>query len=272
MAKKSNPIDRTNSRVDALITLFAKTEAELTRLIFTALTSGKMDGKRYRNQQRAAAARLLEGLEKAAVPQAGRLVNAAYLAGETEARRLLKAKPESARKQATVAKLDKEFRASLRKATSLTAHNVDRVLRKEALRIVRAGTTSDTDTTKMAQQLADRLTKQGVTGFVDKAGKKWTLASYSKMAVTTVANHAVNAGTIDTMRSRDFDLVEINSVPNPSKVCAPHEGVIYSISGNHPTYPKLEDGPPYHPGPCRHYASPSKLALADRRERQERAA
>lgn len=264
-----SPFDRMDSRMAALVALYVKAEAELTRIIFETLSSGNVESKRYRNQKRATATRLLRELEKAAVPRAEALVRAAYGMGEAEARRLLGAKPVSARKKNATATLTENLTKDLGDATRTVGRRVDDVLRREALRVVQAG---KGDQTVQAQLLTKRLMRQGVTGFVDKAGKNWSLANYSKMAVATLTNEAVNSGTIETMQARDFDLVEINSVRNPSAICKPHEGKVYSISGDNPDYPKLDPQPPFHPGPCRHYASPSKLALADRRARQERAA
>lgn len=264
MAKQS-PIDRMDSRMAALVALYAKAEAELTRIIFETLSSGQAESKKYRNQRRAAARRVLVALEKAAVPRAEDLVRAAYVVGETEARRQLGAKPVSARQKAVTATLTDNLKKDLGQATRTVGRNVDDVLRRETLRVVQAG---KGDSNYQAQLLTKRLMRQGITGFTDKANRRWALSNYSRMAVATLTNEAVNAGTIETMKARDFDLVEINSVHHPSTVCKPYEGKVYSISGDHPKYPKLDPQPPYHPGPCRHYASPSKLAIADRRSRQ----
>lgn len=269
MAKRLNPIDRTDSRVASLAALYAKAEAELTRLIVMAVSSGKGGSKRYRNQQRAVAARLLRQLEKAAVPQAELLVSTAFSAGETEARRVLKAQPVSARKKAAAQVLTDNLTKTLGEATRTVGRNVDDVLRRETLRVVNE---NRGDRDQQSLQLTRRLMRQGVTSFVDKSGAHWSLSTYTRMAIASVTNEAVNAGTIETMKARGFDLVEINSVHNPSTICKPHEGRVYSISGDHPKYPKLDPQPPYHPGPCRHYASPSKLAIADRRTRQEQTA
>lgn len=92
-----------------------------------------------------------------------------------------------------------------------------------------------------SQMVLNKFANSGVTGFVDRAGRAWNLASYSEMAVrTTTARSALN-GHIDRMVENKRDLVITSSHANSCPLCRPWEGRILSISGGHPDYSSLDD-------------------------------
>ena len=77
---------------------------------------------------------------------------------------------------------------------------------------------------------------KGITAFVDKAGRKWSLQSYGNMAVRTTAHQAQVAALLT---ADDYDLWQIVKVGSTCKVCAALEGRVYSKSGMNPDYPPL---------------------------------
>lgn len=82
-----------------------------------------------------------------------------------------------------------------------------------------------------AQRALDTFAARGVTGFVDRAGRGWDLASYVEMAVrTSTGNAAVTAHT-DRLQSYGQDLVLVSDSPQECKVCRPWEGKVLSLSG-----------------------------------------
>ena len=95
-----------------------------------------------------------------------------------------------------------------------------------------AGRSWTTASAKMAQQLK----MQGITAFVDKAGRNWSITDYGNMAVRTTARQAEVAAVLS---SSDSDLWQISSVGSTCPVCAPLEGRVYSKSGLNPNYPPL---------------------------------
>lgn len=95
-----------------------------------------------------------------------------------------------------------------------------------------AGRGWTTASAKMAQQLQ----QQGITAFVDRAGRHWSLTDYGNMAVRTTARQAEVAAALT---SSENDLWQISSHGTTCPVCAPLEGRVYSKSGLDPRFPPL---------------------------------
>lgn len=104
------------------------------------------------------------------------------------------------------------------------------------------------------QRALTDFANKGIGTFVDRAGKNWDIASYAEMATRTSMAHAQVQGHINRMTEQGRDLVIVSHHPEPSRLCRPHEGKVYSISGNDSHYPALSwaigDGL-FHPN-CRH--------------------
>lgn len=84
---------------------------------------------------------------------------------------------------------------------------------------------------KAASRALAKFADAGITGFVDKAGRKWELASYVEMAVRThVANVMVDAHT-DRIQSAGVNLVMVSEAPYECEKCKPWEGKILEIGG-----------------------------------------
>lgn len=91
---------------------------------------------------------------------------------------------------------------------------------------VRSGTRLDA-----AQQALDILTKRGVTGFRDAAGRNWSLASYIEMKSRTIVNQELIDGHTDRMLERGQTLIVVSSHSNPAPQCQPYEGQVLSLDG-----------------------------------------
>ncbi|WP_116200723.1 phage minor capsid protein [Amycolatopsis circi] len=89
-----------------------------------------------------------------------------------------------------------------------------------------------TGTIHSAQRAAwDRLAAQGVTGFVDRAGRDWNLASYVEMAVRTATGRAWNDGHLARMASAGVELVTITRSAHACRLCTRWEGRVLALSG-----------------------------------------
>ncbi|MER6874224.1 phage minor capsid protein, partial [Amycolatopsis sp. NPDC000673] len=89
-----------------------------------------------------------------------------------------------------------------------------------------------TGTIHSAQRAAwDRLAAQGVTGFVDRAGRDWNLASYVEMAVRTATGRAWNDGHLARMASAGVELVTITRSRHACQLCTRWEGRVLALSG-----------------------------------------
>lgn len=90
--------------------------------------------------------------------------------------------------------------------------------------------------TKASVKMVREMENQGVTAFVDKAGRQWSLSSYGNMAVRTTARQAQVAAMLT---ADDYDLWQIVKIGSTCPVCAALEGRVYSKSGTNPDYPPL---------------------------------
>lgn len=92
-----------------------------------------------------------------------------------------------------------------------------------------------------AQRAAlDDFAKKGITGFTDRAGRRWRLDRYAEMSTRTAVGRAQVAGTLDRLVGDGRDLVIVSDHHGACQVCAPFEGKVLSISGTSTGH--VEDG------------------------------
>lgn len=72
----------------------------------------------------------------------------------------------------------------------------------------------------------------GVTGFVDRAGKRWALSSYAEMVVRTTTREAVSQGALARMAAHGVNLARISTHASACDICRPWEGKLVSLDGN----------------------------------------
>lgn len=93
------------------------------------------------------------------------------------------------------------------------------------------------DVWSTANQMAAQLRVEGLTAFVDRAGRKWDLYTYCVMATRTTARQAGNVAVLT--KDPGLDLYQMTSHGTACPTCAPYEGRVYSKSGTDPNYPPL---------------------------------
>ena len=101
--------------------------------------------------------------------------------------------------------------------------------------------------------------------FIDKAGRHYNLRDYSKMVARTRLRQAQTNAVKNTCKQYQNDLVQWSRHSFPCPECSEHEGQIYSLSGQHPTYPLIPAEPPLHPN-CEHDISPTSEVAIEYRE------
>lgn len=108
---------------------------------------------------------------------------------------------------------------------------------------------------KILDSLLDQL--QG-DALVEAGSKSFTAKYYAELVARTMIREAQTEGVKNTAINVGADLVQVDAHNTNCHVCAPHEGKIYSISGNDPDFPALneegEGGTPFHPN-CLHSIS-----------------
>lgn len=90
---------------------------------------------------------------------------------------------------------------------------------------------------KAAKSMVEQLRRDGVTAFVDRAGRKWSLHTYADMVCRTTARQAEVLALLT--RDPEQDLYKISSHGTTCPICAPLEGRVYSRSGTDPDFPPL---------------------------------
>lgn len=81
-----------------------------------------------------------------------------------------------------------------------------------------------------AQKALDTYAQTGITGFTDKAGRNWNLASYAEMATRTMAGQAAVQGHVDTLAAHGHALVIASDAPQECARCRPWEGKVLAIT------------------------------------------
>lgn len=89
-----------------------------------------------------------------------------------------------------------------------------------------------TTTGRIGQQRAvQRFLAEGITGFVDRAGRNWRIGSYAEMAGRTAVNRAYQDAGVWRMQQSGLNLVTIVGSASACKKCAPWIGKILSTDG-----------------------------------------
>lgn len=82
-----------------------------------------------------------------------------------------------------------------------------------------------------SQRALNQFAARGVTGFVDRAGRSWEMASYAEMAVRSVTARAAVEGHIDTLAEIGIGLVMVSDTPLECPLCRPWEGEVLTLTG-----------------------------------------
>lgn len=117
-----------------------------------------------------------------------------------------------------------------------------------------------------AQTALDDLASQGITGFTDKAGRQWDLASYVEMATRTAVSNAWDDMQAAIMTRSGLDLVKTgtHSTEGSCKLCVPWLNRELSLTGATPGYPTVDEAKAAgwrHPS-CRCFFVPVGVAIA----------
>ena len=84
---------------------------------------------------------------------------------------------------------------------------------------------------RILQTSLNEYADRGVTGFVDRAGRRWGIDSYAEMAVRTANNRAHNQGRKDQYQELGVELVLTSWHRASAPQCIPYQGKILALSG-----------------------------------------
>lgn len=82
-----------------------------------------------------------------------------------------------------------------------------------------------------AQRALDAFVDRGIVSFTDRAGRRWTMASYAEMAVRSSTARAAITGHLDQLTALGQQYVIASIAPLDCPLCQPWDGEILSING-----------------------------------------
>lgn len=113
------------------------------------------------------------------------------------------------------------------------------IYRRVGLEQVAAQAASGRGVNKAVPEFVRQLIQEGVTAFVDKAGRNWSLHTYCTMVSRTTRRQAEVLAVLTA--DPEHDLYKISSHGTTCAICAPYEGRVYSRSGTDPDFPPLAE-------------------------------
>jgi minor capsid protein 2 len=153
--------------------------------------------------------------------------------------------------RAAVVALQAATEQRLREAALTVGRETDDVFRRVGLEQVTLGTAAGLSQPETAKRIAAELAEQGVTGLVDKGGRRWKLDVYAAMVARTTQREAATLGTVDRMLQVGLDLVTVSEHAGSCEICKPYEGKTYSLTGRTEGFERIKVYPPFHPN-CAH--------------------
>lgn len=251
----------TNDRyLKKLIEIYLQAETEIINEIARLRSRGLIDYHAVAALERVQ--RILRGLENESWKYAPRMVEAEFYGLHPEARKPL-AQTETVAKhiagylQARTLTSEQHFvvdqlvnalmseltGANMKAMETLQDAIIGRtepdIYRRIGLEVVAAQEATGRGVRPSVPDFVERLRREGVTAFVDKSGRNWSLHTYASMVCRTTARQAEVMAVLT--QDEEQDLYTIRGVDDPCGLCAAFQNRVYSKSGNDPDFPPLAD-------------------------------
>lgn len=253
----------TDPREQRLVALYEQAERFIARKINAALASGAKGTATYFENQARSVNRELARLRVQAAPLERAISAAAYATGVTAVEATVdRSTAFSNVHVASVDVLAANLEGRLRYAEEFVGRMVNDTFRRISLEQTGLAMASGLDARSQRVNIERELRRNGITAFVDRRGRRWTLANYSRMVTRTTTREAATVGTTNRLREVGLDLVTIDEHPGSCPICRPLQGRTYSLSGNSRNYPRATALPPIHPN-CRHVAYPARASFEE---------
>lgn len=176
-----------------------------------------------------------------------------------------------------VARVVEELDAKFTALHSAVLRDVDDSYRRIIGNAVAMQATGAITTREAVKQALNQFADRGITGFTDKAGRRWNMDSYAEMAVRTGIMRAAVQGYTDDAVDHGEDLVIVSDHMDTCPLCADWERSVLSLTGamaNHPecdaTMSEAVAAGLFHPN-CLHSVTVYVPGLTDKAGMKERA-
>lgn len=129
--------------------------------------------------------------------------------------------------------LARETITGLRSSHMGILRSTDDIYRRIIAETSTAGMVTGTDNQVEAIQRAlNRFADAGVTGYVDKAGRRWEIETYAEMATRTGASRSMIQGRVDGYVDAGRNFLIVSNHAQECEMCRPFEGRGISIDGS----------------------------------------
>jgi len=248
---------------DRLIRLYEQAEREIVAHIQRIMTSGRDAAATIQQltRQRRQVEAILAKLRTVSAGWSKRATVAAYTAGVSLAQQQLVAAgvailPDLGGIHQPAMKIFAEkVRSRLMDVCTLAGRTTVDIYRAASLEASMVGSVAGYETWQQARRkILEEITGRGIYGFVDRAGKKWSMRAYAEMLARTSLMEIHNEAQWREFRAHDEDLIAISFHTGTCPRCAPWAGKVLSLDGQTPGFPTLDDakaGGLFHPR-CRH--------------------
>lgn len=247
---------------DRLIRVFERADRQLRALLVQAIVSGAMHTANYRLRQSNKVEAILASLRAQVVPLAAAAALGAYTNGiaivDADLPPELRDRPGFPGRMRPALLFSSRLQIAAIAASDRCGRSIADLFAEIGREEVAVGVASGSGRREVSAAMRERLLRQGMTAFVDRAGRRWGLAQYTRMVARTTTREAVSAGAVTRLDELGIDLVEISSHADPCKVCVPYDGETFSLRGRTEGYPVLDRLPPIHPN-CRHVLTAAPL-------------
>lgn len=241
--------------LEKLIAIFLKAETEIINEIGRLRSLGNVDYHAVAALNRVQA--ILKQMESDSWEYVPKMVEKQFYVRVPEARKILEpaekhvsgyanAEALTATQYAIIDRLVTNLMGEIVEASQVSMNTLQNALigrtendvfRRVGLELVAKSQAQGLGVKKTAQEFFDTLVREGVTAFVDKAGRNWSLHTYCSMVARTISRQAEVLAVLTA--DEEQDLYKISSHGTTCKICAPLEGRVYSKSGKDPDFPPL---------------------------------
>ena len=244
--------------LDRLIAIYLKAETDIINEIGRLRSRGLVDYHAVAALERVQA--ILRKMQSDSWTYVPKMIEKQFYVRVPEARKILDI-PETAEKhlagyanaaaltgeqttiveQLTMQMMERITDAAMTTMSTLQSAIIGRVepdiYRRVGLEQVAAMQAAGRGVNKALPRFVETLRREGVTAFVDKAGRNWSLHTYCSMVARTTSRQAEILSVLTTDPAHD--LYKISSHGTTCGLCAPYEGRVYSKSGTDPDFPPL---------------------------------
>lgn len=157
--------------------------------------------------------------------------------------------------------------SQLMSATAFVGRQIEDTIRQAGLQAIAQKLSTGATVKQAARIVKEKLIEQGINGIRDKRGRLISLDAYASTVARSTTREATNQATTNQLQYEGYDLVKMSSHATTCPVCAVYQGRVYSITGRHPIFPRLNVAfsgghANIHPN-CRHVIMPYIETLAD---------